>query len=346
VLMSLSLNPPSCQHEDDLYGAGMMDTTAAPVVPFNPCNVLATLEDVRELLQRYMPESQWTKCGLAEPTRLDLYQNALTHRSYASRGGGSSSSSSSSNSNSNSNSNNNSWGKCPPDMVPLQPQSNERLEFLGDAVLNIVVAGYLYERYPAGDEGFMTRIRTKLVNGVMLASLCKTATTLPRLLLISQQVETGVGGVEGGGRSSRHALEDVFEAFLAALYLDRGFDAARMWLVGLLEQHVDFAQLVAGQNSAKDVLHRQFMRVYGGPPRYEMIANSMPGGAPGPPGKSSHLPSHISNGCMRSAPTVSVVIKNRDGAVMGAGRGTDKREAECDAARNTLARHGWGGSVL
>lgn len=297
------MDPPNGAGANDA-GAGADDNGP----PFNAANVAVTAADVRALLEQYLPAEE-RAAGLAAPGSLALYQRALTHRSYLARGP---------------------WASapCPPGIaVPLQPASNERLEFLGDAVLNLVVAAYLHERYPAGDEGFMTRMRTKLVNGVMLARLCVAGTPLPRLLLLSRQAEEA-----GEGRRGRHALEDAFEAFLGAVYLDRGFGAARAWLVGLLEQHVDFAQLVAGQNSAKDVLHRQFMRHYGAPPRYEAGAGSGGGEGGGGGGGGS--------GAAR------VVIKNREGAVVGAGRGADRREAELDAARSALAYHGWGGSVL
>ena len=76
----------------------------------------------------------------------------------------------------------------PDDCLDLQERSNERLEYLGDAILSATVASYLYERFPDEEEGFMTRIRTKLVNGEMLGSLADKM-NLNEFLVISRHVE-------------------------------------------------------------------------------------------------------------------------------------------------------------
>lgn len=161
--------------------------------------------------------------------------------------------------------------------------SYERLEFLGDAVLSLVAASYLFERYPDANEGFMTRMRTKLVNGRMLADLCSRHTTLPDFVATAHASATPTakaeGEREGEGEehaedvsgAGRHVLEDVFEAFLGALFVDLGFDVARRWLVGFLEENVDFAELVASQDNAKDVLNRHCMRNLGFLPRMQEV---------------------------------------------------------------------------
>ena len=117
-------------------------------LPFNPKNILITLQDLIKLLKTY---------GIDEtPNDLSLYRKAFINKSYCTR-------------------KNETFDEgnvnCPTGCLPLQEESNERLEFLGDSVLNTTIADYLFERYPSNDEGFLTRMRTKLVNGKMLAFL-------------------------------------------------------------------------------------------------------------------------------------------------------------------------------
>jgi ribonuclease-3 len=97
-------------------------------------------------------------------------------------------------------------------------QHNERQEFLGDSVLGLIVANYLFNKYPQNDEGFLTRIKTKLVNGKQLAKLA-IQINLGKYILLSNHVENIKG------RNSQKILEDSFEAFLAAIFKDLGFDA-------------------------------------------------------------------------------------------------------------------------
>jgi dsRNA-specific ribonuclease len=98
--------------------------------------------------------------------------------------------------------------------IPLQKQSYERLEFLGDSVIHLALADYLYNRYQDEYEGFMTRLRTKIENGKTLAQLSKIL-QLNEYMLISRNIE------ENNGRdNNEHILEDCLEAFVGALYLD------------------------------------------------------------------------------------------------------------------------------
>jgi ribonuclease-3 len=251
---------------------------------FNSRNRLIQLQDAVGMIKRYTPDVR------TEDVDLQLYRQALTHRSYCSR------------------STKNANARCPSGCVPLQERSYERLEFLGDSVLNLAVSSYLFERYPRENEGFMTRMRTKLVNGTMLATLCRAGTRLPDFVILSQLADS-----DGLGRQSQRVLEDAFEAFLGALYLNLGFDAARRWLVGLLEEHVDFAHLVAHQNHPKDVLHRYFVARHGYTPRYDDAGSNA-----------------------ADAVLVSVVIRDRDGCVIASGVGGTRRAAEEDAAKNAI----------
>ena len=97
---------------------------------------------------------------------------------------------------------------------------NERLEFLGDALLNLIVAEQLYLRWPKADEGAMTRARAELVRESALAGVARALDLGPRLIL-------GPGEMKTGGHRRDSILADAVEALIAALYLDGGFDACR-----------------------------------------------------------------------------------------------------------------------
>ena len=99
--------------------------------------------------------------------------------------------------------------------VPLQEKCNETYEFAGDTILNSVIGTYLYGRYYDENEGFLTRTRTKMVRGTTLGELAKRL-GFHKWIIISQHVESE------GGRENLRILEDLFEAFIAAIYIDNG----------------------------------------------------------------------------------------------------------------------------
>ena len=98
--------------------------------------------------------------------------------------------------------------------------NNERLEFLGDALVNCLVAELLYEQHPRADEGEMTRHRAALVNGTALAAIARTAG-------IGELLRLGPGELKSGGFRRDSILADAFEAVVAAIYLDAGWTACR-----------------------------------------------------------------------------------------------------------------------
>jgi ribonuclease-3 len=109
---------------------------------------------------------------------------------------------------------------------------NERLEFLGDALLNLIVAEQLYARWPNADEGAMTRARAELVRESTLARIA-------RELGVGERLTLGPGEMKSGGHRRDSILADAVEAVIAACYLDAGFDACRAlvlaWYQPLLE---------------------------------------------------------------------------------------------------------------
>jgi ribonuclease-3 len=150
---------------------------------------------------------------------------------------------------------------------PLQEylaQHNERLEFLGDSVLDLIIANYLYHQYPDQDEGFLTKMKTKLVNGTQLAKIARTI-GLGKYILMSNHVEKTLNG-----RDSQRILEDAFEAFLAALFKDLGFDAVNSYILGIINR-MDFSDLMVETNY-KDMLmkysHKFFHNLT---PEYQLL---------------------------------------------------------------------------
>ena len=105
---------------------------------------------------------------------------------------------------------------------------NERLEFLGDALLNLIVAEQLFARWPGADEGAMTRARAELVRESTLAAMARS-------LVLGARLSLGPGEMKSGGHRRDSILADAVEAVIAAVYLDAGFDACRVAVLGLFE---------------------------------------------------------------------------------------------------------------
>ena len=148
------------------------------------------------------------------PIKLRLYDLAFIHRSASS-----------------------------PDLLG-QPINNERLEYLGDAVLGAIVAEYLYNRFPRKDEGFLTQMRSRIVNRSFL-------TQLTFKLGLNRFINSNTNSVN----DSSHIFGDVFEAFIGALYLDTGYKGAKQFVIKkVLNVHVDIEQLERSDNNYKSQL--------------------------------------------------------------------------------------------
>lgn len=202
---------------------------------------------------------------------------------------------------------------CPADCLPLQEESNERLEFLGDAILNLVVGRYLFDRYPQVNEGFLTTTRTKLVNGEMLAHLANLI-GLNKYILVSQQIESNTG------RKNKNILEDAFEALIGAIFVDNeekdgtGFKKANDWIVKVLEENVDFTELMTKQINFKDKLVKFCQHTFQFIPKFYEIDISENNG------KKTH----------------TVYVKDTNDNIIGIGKGSNKKYAELDAAKKAL----------
>jgi ribonuclease-3 len=160
----------------------------------------------------------------------------------------------------------------PAGCMPLCSVDNETIEFVGDSLLGCVIALYLNERYPTEDEGFLTRLRTRLVNNKQLGELAVKIGFGPWLVL-SRHVEDVCNG-----RRNLRILGSMLEAWVGALYLDMrdvnegaAFLRVKQWLVALFESQVDFAALIADDNNFKDQLLKHYQATYHTPPRYKEV---------------------------------------------------------------------------
>ena len=125
-------------------------------------------------------------------------------------------------------------------------KNNERLEFLGDSLVNLIVAEALFRRWPRCDEGELTRARAALVREAALAQIA-------RALQLGDRLELGPGELKSGGFRRDSILADALEAVVGAIYLDAGFDACRDAVLPWFEPHI--AALPVGK-TAKDAKTR------------------------------------------------------------------------------------------
>ncbi len=182
--------------------------------------------------------------------------------------------------------------------------SNERLEFLGDAVLNLCIAELLIKRFPEESEGKLSKRRASLVNQKSLADLAKR-------LNLGDLLRFGKGEEKTGGRTKESVLADAYEALLGALYLDKGLQQASERVQS------DFSQLLEAATSEdfKTKLQETVQKYLQRSPRYVLLTESGP----------DH----------EKVFEVHIEIL---GHVLGKGRGRSKRLAEQEAAREALSK--------
>lgn len=161
----------------------------------------------------------------------------------------------------------------PENCMPLCPADNEQIEFVGDSILGCIIAVYLHERYPDQDEGFLTRLRTRLVNNKQLGEIAFKI-GFHKWIILSRHVEEVCNG-----RRNLRILGSMLEAWVGAMYLDLydvnpgiAFTRAKTWLINLFEAQVDFASLIREDNNFKDQLLKHFQATYHTPPKYKEVA--------------------------------------------------------------------------
>jgi ribonuclease-3 len=188
-------------------------------------------------------------------------------------------------------------------------QHNERLEFLGDSVLGLVVADYLYHRLPAHPEGELSQLRSRLVD----ANAC--AHYLQKLHL-QEHILLGKGEAMTEGRSKTSILADAFEALFGAIYLDGGLSTAKSFLLAHFEEDFESAIGTRGRNykaELQDISQKQHQKT----PVYKVIEESGPDHA-----KMFHVMVYVGD------------------TEAGVGVGASKKEAEQRAAFDALSKRG------
>lgn len=181
----------------------------------------------------------------------------------------------------------------------------ERLEFLGDSVLGLVVAEEVFRRFPDLDEGSMTRLKISVVAGSVLSEVAAELGLAECVILGESELGTGRRGLVS-------ALENVYEAITAALYLDAGLEAARSWVLRTLGSRITAAASEGVADNPKSVL-QELLQARGLAPAYRISAID------GPPHDRTF--------------TAEVLVGEQ---VLGTGRGRSKKEAEAAAAAEAL----------
>jgi len=229
--------------------------------PYNPLNVKITLSEVQSILSKY---------GL--PTTIDniaLYERAFVHRSYTKRP------------NFENIQQNIIIVEKPDDCMPLSSKSNERLEFLGDGVLECVTKYLLYRRFPKADEGFMTEKKIAIVKNEAIGKIALEM-GLHKWLIISKHAE------EKKIRTNLKKLGCLFESFIGALFLDfnkiivkdeenwfqnmfvtgPGFQMAQKFIENVFEKHIDWTALIQNDDNYKNILQVKVQKEFKVTPHY------------------------------------------------------------------------------
>lgn len=186
------------------------------------------------------------------------------------------------------------------------PESNERLEFLGDAVLGLAIADELFAAYPGQDEGKLTEMRAHLVRRDTLANAAER-------LQLGEELLLGRGEDEGGGRSRPTNLSHIYEALVGAIFLDQGLAPARDFVLRSLEDEIESVKDGGSPLDAKSRLQELCQERFQSTPIYELVE--------------SEGPDHA------RLFTVEAIV---DGQTRGKGTGSSKQQAEKRAAREAL----------
>jgi len=222
-------------------------TDKKPMSVFNPNNKLMKRIDIKDLLSVY-------NIVIPKITELNIrvFYEAMTHRSYLIRKKLS-----------------NEDKIASKNAVKLQKKSNERLQFLGDAIIHFVIGESLYHKYPKADEGFLTRLRCKLENRESLFYLAKQ-TDIGSYLLVSQNIEVL------HGRNNINIIGGGFEAFTGALYLEIGLPIAKQFVLEVIRIELDIVKIAENETNYKDLILQLYNRNHWGRPEYRVIKEEGP----------------------------------------------------------------------
>ena len=234
--------------------------------PFNENNKEIKNHEIQGILTKY---------GVTSPFfNIELYKRAFVHRSYTKRPDLENKKS------------NIQLADRPSNCIPLKTKSNERLEFIGDGVLELITKYYLYRRFPKADEGFMTEKKIALVKNEHIGALAYEM-RLHNWLLLSNHAE------EKKTRTNLKKLGCLFEAFLGAIFLDfnkitvkdenkwfenvfvcgPGFQMCQIFVENIFEKHVDWTKLIETDDNYKNILQVKIQKEFKVTPEYIEISN-------------------------------------------------------------------------
>jgi len=188
---------------------------------------------------------------------------------------------------------------------------NERLEFLGDAVLELVVTDYLYNTYQDSPEGQLTAYRSALVNAVIISEIASELGMNDYLLLSK-------GEAKDMGKARQYILANTYEAYVGALYLDQGYESARVFIADSLFPRIDEIVEKKLWRDSKSLVQEKAQEYEGTTPAYKVIAESGPD-------HDKHF-------------TVAIFFGEEQ---IATGKGKSKQEAEQEAARKALVARDW-----
>jgi len=247
----------SLLHDDDI----VRNEEGLVFNPYNPLNVEITLNDVQSILKEY---------GVPPlVVNIDLYKRSFVHRSYIKRPALE-----------------NIQQKItivpkPDDCMPLKSKSNERLEFLGDGLLELVTKFYLYRRFPKENEGFMTEKKIAIVKNEAIGRIAYEM-GLHKWLILSKNAE------EKKIRTNLKKLGCLFESFLGALFLDYnkrvvkdddnwfqemfvtgpGFQMVQKFIENIFERHINWIELIQNDDNYKNILQVKIQKEFKVTPHY------------------------------------------------------------------------------
>jgi ribonuclease III len=245
---------------------------------YNPNNKLMKWKDIKDILITY---------NIVVPKDIKVkirpFHEAMTHKSYLAK--------------------KNKKKKENKDIVGLQKKSNERLQFLGDAVIHFVIGEYIFHKYPNADEGFLTRLRCKLENRETLYALAKQ-TGIDKFILISQNIELLYG------RNNVNIISGGFEAFIGAIYLELGLKVTKQFITEVIRNELNINKIAESETNYKDLILKIYHKYYWGRPKYRLIKEEGP------------------DHCKMF--TMGIFLK---GKLMGSGKASSKKKAEQIASK-------------
>jgi len=282
--------------------------------PFNKLNKLITKNAVQNILKKY---------GIYQNiNNLDLYQDAMVHESYTigkikdvcSR-------------------DNVKVVKNPDGCVLLRERCYERLEFLGDAVIENIIVSYLYRRYPDQREGFLSSMKVNFVNRITLGHLSKVL-GLHEYLIITRTLDD-----LQNAREEDKILCDIFEAFIGAIYLDfnndkhgilnsfisgAGYQVAELFLINLIEDEasqLDITTFILDDRNYKNKIVKLIKRIHKYNPEYRVSKNDI----------------------TKAGETVITIqlFNPKTKEIISEGHGNNIKKAEQDASKNALIKLGY-----